>query len=119
MHFSDDSRVQALLEDLQSTAPEKLEMVLLIRALFQSANTALTEGVKYGGLVYFLNDALISGIFVYQKHISIEFSDGANFSDSNGWLEGSGKFRRHLKIVNAQDIEGKQASEYIAQAVKG
>ena len=51
------------------------------------------EEIKYGGLVYIIDNRLFSGIFLRNNHISIEFDNGAD-----KLLEGKGKFRRHLKI---------------------
>jgi len=61
---------------------------------------------------------LISGIFPYKNHISIEFSNGSNFSDASKMLEGKGKKRRHLKILEKQDIEAKNVEVLVAEAVK-
>jgi len=56
----------------------------LIRRLFNKASQALSEDIKYGGLVFMKSGSLIGGIFPYKNHISIEFSNGSSFSDSQG-----------------------------------
>lgn len=98
-------------------SPEKLDTVESIRSLFHRENKQLVEDIKYGGLVFNLSDALIAGIFPYKQHISIEFSNGAHFSDPAGLLEGQGKMRRHLKIFEKRDIDVKTVAAFIAQAV--
>ena len=70
------------------------------------------------GLVFNLSNALIGGIFPYKDHISIEFSNGADFPDPSGMLEGKGKNRRHLKIAKKQDIDAKYVEIFAAEAVK-
>lgn len=69
-------------------------------------------------MVFNINNELISGIFPYKNHISIEFSFGVDLTDKGGFLEGKGKQRRHLKIVDKQDIEAKNVAAFVAEAVK-
>ncbi|MFV0543614.1 MAG: DUF1801 domain-containing protein [Marinicella pacifica] len=106
------------MNDLISVSPNKAEMVASIRALFLSANKTLTEDIKYGGLVFKLNNELIGGVFPYKNHISIEFSHGVDLADPDGLLEGKGKFRRHVKMIKKQDIESKNVAAFVAEAVK-
>jgi len=118
MKISDNDRVNKFMDDLQSISPDKLEIIDSIRKIFLNANKELIEGIKYGGLVFNLSNALIGGIFLYKNHISIEFSNGADFSDQSKILEGKGKKRRHLKIFEKQDIEAKNVGAFVAEAVK-
>ena len=118
MKISDNEKVNKFLDDLQSISPDKLELIETIRKIFLNANSDLTEDIKYGGLVFNLSNALIDGIYPYKEHISIEFSNGANFPDLSGLLEGKGKKRRYLKIVEKQDIATKSVEAFVAEAVK-
>jgi len=118
MKFSDNEKVNRFMDDLQSISPDKLEMIELIRKIFLRANQKLTEDIKYGGLVFNLSNSLVGGIFPYKEHISIEFSNGTDLPDPSGMLEGKGKKRRHLKIVEKQDIDTKNVNIFVAEAVK-
>lgn len=118
MTYSQDDKVNAFLRDLQDVSELQFELVCAIRKLFLQTNSALLEGIKYGGLTFSLADGLIGGIYVYQQHVSIEFSHGATFKDPDCLLQGNGKYRRHLKIMTATDINNKQALYYIQQAVQ-
>jgi len=117
MNFSDNQRVNEFLIDLQSISPDKLDIIESIRHTFNSANPELIEEIKYGGLVFNLSNSLIGGVFAYKNHVSIEFSYGCELPDPNGMLEGKGKKRRHLKIINKQDIQNKNTVYYIENAV--
>jgi hypothetical protein len=118
MEQTETTRITEFLNDIQLTAPEQLAIVEAIRNLFrQQENQQLTEGIKYGGLVFFNDDQLISGIFPYKKHISVEFSNGTDFNDEHNSLEGKGKQRRHIKIYSMNDIEEKRLTFYIDQAL--
>ena len=94
-------------------------MIILIRDIFFGANKELVEGIKYGGLAFNVSNALIGGIYTYKKHISIEFSNGSGFIDTDSILEGSGKKRRHIKIYTDDDIVQKNVTYFVSQAMKG
>ncbi len=71
----------------------------------------------YGGIMFsFKKD--FAGLFVYKKHISFEFSQGYRFADPNAWLQGKGKYRRHVKVVSVDDIINKQVNFFVKQAVE-
>jgi hypothetical protein len=75
------------------------------------------ESIKYGGLTYSIDKELISGIFSYKQHVSIEFGRGCDFPDPQGVLEGGGKYRRHIKISALQEIKDKCVAFYIQEAI--
>jgi len=113
---STKNRIEDFLADIQFVSTEQFEILVSIRELFSEASGDLAEDIKYGGLVFSMSNALVGGIFAYKKHLSIEFSHGANFDDPYGLLEGVGKHRRHLKIYRRDDIDEKKSSYYIKQA---
>lgn len=112
------TKIDEFLEDLRFVSSERFELVRAIQKLFNEADPNLTEGIKYGGLTFSKSKALIGGIFSYKEHISIEFSDGADFPDPYGVLEGGGKRRRHIKLKNLADIDDKSVVSYVREAVK-
>ena len=114
----DNDRVSKFMDDLQSISPDKIEIIKPIRKLFFGANKDITEDIKYRGLVFNLSNVLVGGIFPYKEHISIEFSNGAEFPDPSGILEGKGKKRRHIKIIKKKDIDEKNVKDFVAVAVK-
>lgn len=75
---------------------------------------------KYGGevIVPGLDDDkhFVGGIFGYNEHVSLEFSEGASFNDPEGQLEGKGKNRRHLKFQTLMDVEAKDVRNFLTQA---
>lgn len=114
---SSNEKVNKFLQDIHSTFPDKFEIVDEIRNVFLNSNSDICEEIKYGGITFTILGQLIGGVFVYKQHISIEFSFGAQFSDSDGFLEGKGKLRRHLKILEINDIKKKNINSYVKQAV--
>lgn len=117
MNISNSDKVNDFLTDLQSVSPDQFDILLSIRELFLDSNKDLVEDIKYGGLVFNHSGSLVGGVYAYKKHLSIEFSNGADFVDDDAVLEGSGKRRRHLKIASADDIQQKNSAYFIKQAV--
>lgn len=112
-----NQEVQTFLEATQIMSPDKYESMIEIREIFHQHHPAAEEKIMYGGLTFFLNNELFGGIFINKNHISIEFSNGHLMNDPNKYLEGKGKYRRHLKIHQRVDIETKEVSNYIKQAI--
>ena len=117
MNTSEQADVERFITDIESVSPQKATIVSKARNLFHKNIPDLTEGIKYGGLVFFQSGELVAGLFPYTNHVSIEFSDGVDFADSDGLLEGKGEHRRHLKLRSEQDIDDRNAGYFIAQAV--
>ncbi len=109
------SKVEQFITDTKDIDAEKGEIVLALRALVHDLTKTVDESIKYGGIVFTEEGELLSGIFVYKKHISLEFSFGAELNDPNVLLEGKGKLRRHLKFTSKQDLETKMPLFYIKQ----
>ncbi len=113
-----DIGIRRYLDDMESVSIEQFEIVSVIRSLFLDTVPQLNESIKYGGLTYSLSKELVGGIFTYKEHISVEFSNGADFQDLHEVLEGQGKRRRHIKIRKKEDIEGKSVAFYISAVTK-
>lgn len=109
--------VEDFISDIQLINTEHAKIIELVRDLFMVEKLQITLGIKYGGLCFFQKQALIAGVFPYKKHLSIEFSNGSDFSDPFSVLEGNGKKRRHLKIFSAEDVETKNVLYFVKQAL--
>jgi len=92
-----------------------------IKEIVENIAPDATYVPKYGGelIEAVAGDAKsqIGGIFAYANHVSLEFSHGYAFDDPNGHLEGTGKYRRHLKFHGIDDVTAKKAEFYLKQAL--
>ena len=116
MLSSNSEKVNSFIDDIQFQSSEKHKILLSLRQLVKKANSNLVEDIKYGGLVYNLSNELLGGIFVYKNHLSFEFGKGAELDDPDGILEGTGKYRRHIKISKLDEIAAKKVVHFIQQA---
>ncbi len=93
---SDNPQVQAFLDDIESHDSHKFELLHELRQQVFSIYPDVKERIMYGGIMFSL-ETDFGGLFVYKNHLSFEFSSGSKMSDPKQLLEGSGKYRRHLK----------------------
>jgi hypothetical protein len=116
MTKSHNEEVQKFLTGV-STEPEKYASMIEMRELIFKAHPEAKEKIMYGGIVFFLNNEMFSGLFINKNHISLEFSNGFQMKDPGGHLEGKGKYRRHLKIMKREDVSNKEVSYFVKQAI--
>jgi hypothetical protein len=109
--------IEALLEDIRLLGEEQFQIVEQVRALTKKTVKPLAEEVKYGGIL-FSSVHHFAGVFAYKEHVSVEFGHGAKINDKEGFLEGAGKGRRHIKLRSVGDIKTKNLSKYIQLALE-
>ncbi len=117
MNKSIDQDVEKYLEDIHLISEEFYEVLIEVRQIFFAECNILTETIKYGGIVFFKDNEMIAGIFVYKMHLSIEFGNGAQLADPDSILEGKGKFRRHIKLNSVKDIRKKNVREFVGESM--
>ena len=117
MKKSQDSEVQKFLDELKTFDAEKFKMVSEARSIVIKQVPKVGERIMYGGIM-FTDREDFGGLFVSKNHVSFEFSQGVAFKDPEKHLEGSGKFRRHLKFLKPEDVIKKQTAHFVAEAIK-
>jgi len=92
------------LEEIKVIDTEKSKVLIKIRQIIFDLFPKTDERIMYGGIVFFFNEEMFSGVFLNKKHVTVEFSKGFLMQDSHALLEGKGKYRRHLKLKSMEDI---------------
>ncbi len=115
MHPPKNKAVQDFLDSLSAIDPEKFEVLAACRNIILDTFSKADEKIMYGGLVFFSNGEMFSGLFANKQHITLEFSDGSRMEDPGGRLEGKGKYRRHVKLKQQTDLSAKQVAFFVAQ----
>ena len=116
MEKSENEQVQRHLEEIMMFNDEQFNILQKLREIVFKAYPKTNERIMYGGIMFSLNDDF-GGIFVRKNHVSFEFGNGFAMADPDKLLEGSGKFRRHLKIRSLSDIYDKKVSFFVKQSV--
>jgi len=110
-------KIENFISDTLFVDEEKGELLVFLRKLVLNYFPKTSEEIKYGGLVFIIGKRLFCGIFIRKNHVSLEFDYGAEMSDPNKFLEGIGKYRRHLKIRSLDDIKNKNVDFYLKQSL--
>ncbi len=117
MKKSRNEKVQEFLDEIKKIDKEKFLILHTLRKIVFSNYPKTSESLMYGGIMFSLEDDF-GGLFVRKEHVSFEFSTGIYINDPFKMLEGSGKFRRHLKIRSLSDIEDKKVDFFVKQSLK-
>ena len=114
---SSNKYVQKLLDDLLVVDEVKYQTIQLAREVVFDLYPKTSERIMYGGIMFSLKKEDWGGLFASKKHVSFEFSQGYQLKDPNNFLEGVGKFRRHLKLKTSTDVKNKNVEFFVQQLV--
>ena len=113
-----DRNIQRLLLDFDLVNHELGGIIRALRKTVLSIAPDSEEKVMYGGIIFASPNRMFCGLFLRKKHVSVEFDLGYLLKDTANHLEGSGKYRRHLKIFSKMDIKIKNTEGFILQSFK-
>jgi hypothetical protein len=116
MKKSKNEQVQKFLEEIMMFNDEQFIILQKLRGIVFKIYPKTNERMMYGGIMFSLEEDY-SGIFVRKNHVSFEFINGFTMNDQKKLLEGTGKFRRHLKIRSLEDIKNKKVDFFVKQSV--
>ena len=63
-----------------------------------------------------VDDAAFGYVNAFKAHVNVGFFRGAEISDPDGLLEGTGKFMRHVKLVPGRDVDAAALVKLIGTA---
>ena len=109
--------VQNFLDETLLIDSKKYNSLIEMRDIVFNIYPETNERIMYGGIMFSLNSEDFGGLFLRKNHISFEFAKGFIMKDPNGFLEGSGKFRRHIKIRTKEAIKNKKVAFFVKQAL--
>ena len=112
-----NTKVEELLADFEMVNPALSGIIHQVRERVLAIAPDCEEKVMYGGLIYATPGRMFCGLFLRKQHVSVEFDLGYLLEDENGLLEGGGKYRRHLKLRDLDDINAKQVEHFIRQSI--
>jgi hypothetical protein len=109
--------IERLLDATRMADSGAYQIIQQVRDVVQAAAPECQERVMYGGIMFTSAGTDWGGVFAFKNHVSVEFSNGYSLEDVSGFLEGEGKFRRHIKLCNMDDVATKHLAAFIAQAL--
>jgi hypothetical protein len=98
--MENNQRIKELLQDFDLVNPELGKIIRSLRKTVLSIAPNSEEKVMYGGIIFAIPNRMFCGLFLRKNHVSVEFDLGYLLKDPQKHLEGSGQYRRHLKIFD-------------------
>jgi hypothetical protein len=95
---------------------EQHALVRALDAVIRGAAPRLTPGIKWGNLTYHLSKNVCQ-IVCHKRHVNLQMFLGAQIDDPRGLLERTGKDMRHVKFVNANDVDRSCVAGLVKQSV--
>ncbi|MDA4128644.1 MAG: DUF1801 domain-containing protein [Thaumarchaeota archaeon] len=113
-----DARPKAKTVDgiLQKLDTKNRKLTEQLRALTKKTLPKAVETVKWGNITYLVAGKNISWLIAYKDHMDFGFFVGTKLKSNR--LEGSGKGLRHIKVQSDDDIDEKEFSRLLLDAVK-
>jgi hypothetical protein len=108
--------IENLLQDYELVNPLLAPIIISLRKMVFKLAPDAKEKKMYGGIIYSIPGRMFCGLFLRKNHISVEFDLGYLLEDKDKFLEGSGKYRRHLKIHNEEEVTEKKVERYIKES---
>jgi len=65
-----------------------------------------------------VSDAAFGYVNAFKAHVNVGFFRGAEISDPDGMLEGTGKFMRHVKLMPERDVNATALMKLIETAYR-
>lgn len=115
---SDNSKVREFLDKIKQEDIDKYHVLENIREIVFKICPETTERMMYDGIMLTQKSEDYGGLFVRKNHISFEFGNGILFEDPNKLLEGTGKYRRHLKIRPDGNLLNYDVEFFVKQAIE-
>ena len=108
--------IEKLLQDFELINPPLVLIMRSLRKMVRKIAPDSEEKIMYGGIIYSIPERMFCGLFLRKNHISVEFDLGYLLNDDDNYLEGKGKYRRHLKIHNKEEITRKKVEKFIKES---
>jgi hypothetical protein len=113
----EDARVANFLSSLPG---EKRKLAEIVRRTVLQADKKIEEKIKWGNLTFIKNGKNIAFVYTYDKaqYINFGFLKATSLKDPKGLFQGTGKGMRHVKIYSENDIDNKQFTAWVKEAVQ-
>ncbi len=85
-------------------------------AVMRNCGDDVCELINDGCPVACVSDAAFGYVNVFKAHVNVGFFRGAELSDANGLLEGTGKYMRHVKLRPGMEVDAQALLQLINSA---
>lgn len=107
--------MSVLDEFLEKIPTEQHALVRSLDAVISKAAPMLAVSLKWGNLTYHAKKN-VCALISHKHHVNLQVWGGASLKDPAGFLVGTGKDMRHIKVASEADIDPKAIAELVKQA---
>jgi len=102
---------------IQKQNSEQRKILQTLQDLINEAAPKAEETVKWGSPCWMQDGNVCYLAAMKGGYINFGFFRGAEISDPKGFLEGTGKGLRHIKVRSVQDIKANEFKKLVQEAV--
>jgi hypothetical protein len=113
-----DINALEVMEYIEKLPIEQQEIATSLRKLVLDASPKIGETIKWGKPWFCCGEESICYIASQKDYVNFGFARGAELSDPEGLLEGTGKGMRHVKVKTPKDIRRKPLTAMVKEAMK-
>jgi hypothetical protein len=97
---------------------EQQEVAGALRKLILGASPRVEETIKWGKPWFCYGEDAVCYIAAQKDYVNFGFARGAELSDPDELLEGTGKGMRHIKVKTMKDVRRKPLTALVKHALK-
>lgn len=102
---------------LGDQSPENRTIIRELRAFVKRTAPKLVESVKWGNGCWLKGRVPVAYVYAERVFVQFGFMLGSRLEDPRGLLEGSGKYVRHVKLLDAAEIYERALAALLRQAI--
>ncbi len=107
-----------VLNKYLATVPFELhELVRAVDTLVRNAAPALSPSLKWGNLTYH-HTANVCALVAHKQYVNLQVWGGVTIADPYGFLKGTGKQMRHLKLVAGNPLNRRAIAAIVHAAAE-
>ena len=95
--------------------PSQKDVATALRRLVRAAAPDAEERISWGNPCYYIDGPVIY-VAASRDHVKLGFFQGAKLADPGGFMEGTGKGMRHIKVPSQEAIKADPFMALIRQA---
>lgn len=107
--------IRAYLDGLSETHRSIVERA---RELITEIHPDVSETIKWDQPVFELDGEDQFYLAAQSDHVNLGFMKGADMTDPDGLLEGTGKRMRHIKVRNSADLESPEIRALVERSIE-
>lgn len=105
-------------EYLEAQSPKNQAIIRALRKFVKRVDPRLSEAVKWGNGCWIGSTGPVAYVYSDSQYVQFGFFNGSALKDPKRFLEGKGKYVRHIKVSNRAAIDEAAFAALLLQAAQ-